>query len=451
MHRCSACPGVNNCVPPSGPNDGDIRFIGEAPGKDENKRLIPFVGRTGQEVNEHYLPLAGLRRDTSTFDNVIKCLPVSSNGRLDIKRQKDLDLLQSCAEAHLYPTLERTQPKLIVPMGTFACRAIDPNINLDLHHGIPIQTRFGVAFPMWHPAGGVHEPKKMLQIRNDWIRLRRYMLGKLHVPVDAYPDPDYKEADTADIKAIDPTIPMGSDTESSRSMGPYCYTYSQYPGTARLIRAENRYHLELLQEKMAIWESILLFHNWLYDRGVTWNMGLRIPDRKVRDTMVKAFLLGNLPQGLKALAYRELGMEMVDFDDLVVPYSKMEVLRYYHDAYAIPWPKPQEQTRRGDDGKWKLYKPQSMTTKFKRFFTDYGKNPETKDVIEMWDNWEDNWAAIEEQVGPWPGKDIAHVPFEEALHYACRDSDATLRIWPVLRQMERAIRTGPQENWRRDP
>src|SRR6185436_3630423 len=121
--------------------------------------------------------------------NSISCLPPSVGGKLDPKRTKDLDLLYSCSEHHLYPEIAETKPKLIIPLGSFACRAIDPDIDLELQHGIPLRTSWGMVFPQFHPAQGLHEPKKMLMIRTDWQRLRQYLVGKLYIARDVYSSP----------------------------------------------------------------------------------------------------------------------------------------------------------------------------------------------------------------------------------------------------------------------
>jgi uracil-DNA glycosylase len=191
VDRCPQCPGTNNCVPPDGPCPADVMFIGEGPGKEENEKLIPFIGKTGREVNEHYLPLAGLRRDQVYVTNAIKCLPSGRGGKLDINRSKDLECLYSCTNHSLYEEIGMVKPSLIVPLGVFACHAIDPSIELDLQHGIPLDTSWGTVFPMYHPAGGLHEPKKMLQIRTDYYRLGKYLKGKLRIPIDEFPNPQY--------------------------------------------------------------------------------------------------------------------------------------------------------------------------------------------------------------------------------------------------------------------
>lgn len=449
--RCALCPGVNRCIEPDGPENADILFIGEAPGKRENQKGRVFIGPSGKEVDGHYLPLAGLRRRDVRFTNAIRCLPSSSGGKLDGSRAADIALLSSCTRFHLFPEIERGRYRLLVPLGGFSGRATCDNLDLDLQHGFPVQTRWGItAFPMWHPARGIHEPKKMLGIREDWQRLRWYLAGKLQVPVDAYPTPDYQEVtDVEEIKDLDDTKPLALDTESTKDRTPHCATYSQTPGTGRLIRAGRLDILGAFQRKLHGWHSYLLVHNWLYDWAVTDSLQLGISNRRVIDTMARVFHLGHLPQGLKALAWRELGMRMEDFEDVVSPHSAWLVTQYYARARQEIWPKPEQILEQDSKtGLWKVKQPQSMNTRLKRFFTDLSKNPE-KDVFNMWSkNWIHDQTMIEERLGPWPGLCISHVPFDLMLYYACRDVDALIRLWPRLQHMKAKVRHTSVERWR---
>ena len=53
MNRCALCPAKHNVVPPSGPEESDVIFIGEAPGpRVRITWVVPFVGKTGEEVNQ---------------------------------------------------------------------------------------------------------------------------------------------------------------------------------------------------------------------------------------------------------------------------------------------------------------------------------------------------------------------------------------------------------------
>lgn len=455
MTRCPECPALNNVVSASGPSRCDLVFIGEAPGKDEDKKMQVFIGKTGQELERGYLPICNLRRENIRITNAIKCLPPGI-GKLNAQRDKDLSMLQSCAEHHLFPELEHAQPKVIIPMGSFACRALDPTINLELQHGFPLQhDRWGTIFPMYHPAGGIHEPKKMLLIRTDWTRLNKFLKGKLRIPTDEYDGKEHYEHVTSatylrSILAGCHNWPIACDTESTRAKRPFCLTFSTEPGTGFLITADDEDCLAILQEELDKWRGVILWHNWLYDIDVVRRMGLKFNNKLIRDTMLMAFHLGNIPQGLKALSYRELGMTMLDFDDLVTPHSSQHVLEYYRQCMSEDWGKPEPELVRGPDGKWKQYKAQSFNQKLKRFFTDYTKNPE-KDIFDMWTtNWVELQAQVEERMGPWPGKCISHAAeadWPTTLRYASRDADATIRLYPVLKRMIRQVRKRPQEHW----
>jgi hypothetical protein len=241
---------------------------------------------------------------------------------------------------------------------------------------------------------------------------------------------------------------MAADTEHSRSKGPYFITWSQQPGSARLIRASDTSLIWKLQEKLDKWEASIYFHNWPYDWSITEDMGLKFPVKFTRDTMAIAYHLGNLPQGLKILAYRLLGMEMQDFEDLVKPYSSNRVYDYYLKAYTFDWDRPEEQLiQDSKTGKWKLHHPQSLKTKLKRLFTDIHKNP-NKNILDVWDTWECHHTDLEEKCGPYTGLDIADVPYDLAMYYSCRDSDATIRLVPVLNKMRESAMSGKlQEMW----
>jgi hypothetical protein len=260
---------------------------------------------------------------------------------------------------------------------------------------------------------------------------------------------DYQEVtDEDEIQELDPTRPLACDTESDRQHRPFCFTYSDRAGYGRLIRASNLHLIRAFQRRTAVWEGPILFHNWLYDWAVTEAMDLHFPYHRIVDTMALVYRLGNLPQGLKALAYRELGMEMEDFEDVVKPHSTERVLDYYRTLQLNDWPKPEEDlVIDSKTGLWKPYKAQGMNTKLKRFFTDYRKNPE-KDVFTSWDNWEVHHMELTAFAGEWPGMCISHVPFHLILQYACRDADALIRLWPILLHMKANVRHTTQERWR---
>ena len=56
------------------PPGADVLLVGEAPGAQEDETGVPFVGRSGQLLDQ-LLGEAGLRREQVAVANVLKCRP----------------------------------------------------------------------------------------------------------------------------------------------------------------------------------------------------------------------------------------------------------------------------------------------------------------------------------------------------------------------------------------
>lgn len=76
--RCTACPDLvlsrSTVVIGDAPEDSRLVLVGEAPGAEEDRTGRPFVGRSGQLLDE-LLTEAGLARDQVAVLNVVKCRP----------------------------------------------------------------------------------------------------------------------------------------------------------------------------------------------------------------------------------------------------------------------------------------------------------------------------------------------------------------------------------------
>ncbi|MFW6384366.1 MAG: uracil-DNA glycosylase [Halodesulfurarchaeum sp.] len=78
VRRCTRCQELtdsrNRIVDGTGPSDADLLFVGEAPGEQEDREGEPFVGRSGDLLEEaladHDLPRAAVR-----ITNVVRCRP----------------------------------------------------------------------------------------------------------------------------------------------------------------------------------------------------------------------------------------------------------------------------------------------------------------------------------------------------------------------------------------
>ena len=281
---------------------------------------------------------------------------------------------------------------------------------------------------------------------------------------------------------------LAQDTESLPDGTPYCLTFSVLPGTGRLIYIRDThliadYHLNVLNAL----DPHQLFHNYLHD--VIPFTALGLPIHTFTDTMVLAYNLclggggdeedqeskaGRGSLSLKVLSYRHLNMHMTSFKDTVYPHSVPHLADWLKSAAQglAPLPKVKlcecshEQGWHEQRGKTqrhtgacsyctckkykaaKLPKPTpddkhlaSLHTRTARLSTKL-----TTDTLDWADtkhdpwkfiktNWAEDMDALELFAGPIPLPSIAHVPEPQLLHYACRDADATLRLYLHLRTL----------------
>src|SRR5437870_8320419 len=74
---CELCPlseTRTNVVFGAGKADADLMFVGEAPGAEEDRQGLPFVGRAGALLTE-LLEGIGMTREDVWISNVIRCRP----------------------------------------------------------------------------------------------------------------------------------------------------------------------------------------------------------------------------------------------------------------------------------------------------------------------------------------------------------------------------------------
>jgi uracil-DNA glycosylase len=136
-----------------------LMFVGEAPGQDEDRQGIPFVGRAGQLLTRTIERL-GLRRDDVYIANVIKCRPPGN-------RDPEPDEVATC-QPFLFRQIDVIRPKVIVALGAFATHALlqtkDPISKL---RGRVFTWRGARLIPTFHPAFLLRNPPEA-QRREAW-------------------------------------------------------------------------------------------------------------------------------------------------------------------------------------------------------------------------------------------------------------------------------------------
>src|SRR3954470_17997959 len=95
--------------------NADLMFIGEAPGRDEDLKGEPFVGRAGQLLTD-IIKAMKLTRDDVYIANVIKCRPPEN-------RNPEPDELEEC-RPFIRRQIEMIKPRVIVTLGRFALQSL---------------------------------------------------------------------------------------------------------------------------------------------------------------------------------------------------------------------------------------------------------------------------------------------------------------------------------------
>jgi DNA polymerase len=125
-NRIKAVPGVG--VP------SKIVFLGEAPGKDEDRRGEPFVGRSGKLLDE-VLEKCGLNRKTNIYiTNTCKCRPPKN-------RNPEPEEATNC-RPFLDLQLKVINPQFIVCLGAVASQNL-----------LAVETPIGYLRGQWHEYG----------------------------------------------------------------------------------------------------------------------------------------------------------------------------------------------------------------------------------------------------------------------------------------------------------
>jgi DNA polymerase len=139
-------------------------FIGEAPGWNEDKEGLPFVGAAGKFLNE-MLASINLTRDQVFVTNVVKCRPPGNRDPLP-------DEISAC-RSYLEEQIEAIDPPVIVTLGRYSMAKWFPNERISRIHGQPREFGKRVVVPMYHPAAALHQASLKATIEADMQKLPR--------------------------------------------------------------------------------------------------------------------------------------------------------------------------------------------------------------------------------------------------------------------------------------
>lgn len=148
----------------AGNPDARLVFIGEAPGAEEDKQGLPFVGDAGQLLTK-MIDAMGLSREQVYICNVLKCRPPLNRNPLPGE-------IQNC-EPYLKRQLAIIKPQIICTLGKFSAQLLlktEATIsslrgNFHEYEGIKLM-------PTYHPAYLLRNPAEKKKV---WADLQQIM------------------------------------------------------------------------------------------------------------------------------------------------------------------------------------------------------------------------------------------------------------------------------------
>lgn len=167
---CALKRGARNLVFADGSPAARVMVVGEAPGRDEDREGLPFVGASGRLL-DRMLAAIGLARDAEDpargvyITNVLPWRPPSNRNPASDEVATMLPFL--------HRHIELAAPEVLVAMGSFAARAL-----LDTQVGITrLRGQWGVwrgvpVLPMRHPAALLRDPGLKRTAWADLLALR---------------------------------------------------------------------------------------------------------------------------------------------------------------------------------------------------------------------------------------------------------------------------------------
>jgi len=160
--KCDLCKTRTNAVPGKGNFQSDVIFVGEAPGRNEDKNGEPFIGVAGKKLSIA-LDEAGISRDAVYITNIVKCRP--PNNRVPKTNERD-----TCQE-YLKQEISIIKPKIICILGNTAFNSILGGSEITKFRGKIVRKDNQLYFLTIHPAATIYNQKLIDVLKSDIVKL----------------------------------------------------------------------------------------------------------------------------------------------------------------------------------------------------------------------------------------------------------------------------------------
>ncbi|MFL5823872.1 MAG: uracil-DNA glycosylase family protein [Solirubrobacteraceae bacterium] len=218
VRDCTRCPlhqGRTNAVFGAGNADAELMFIGEAPGANEDRLGLPFVGAAGKLL-DRLLGEIGLDRKDVWIGNVLRCRPPDN-------RDPQPREIESC-QAYLFEQVRLIEPSVICTLGNFSTKLLrGDTTGISRLHGREevrvVGSRAVRLYPLFHPAAALYTPSMLETLRTDFHDIPELLAQGAPAqpdPVDEPPDLDELELDD---EVSEPGVPVLSGPDPVSQLG----------------------------------------------------------------------------------------------------------------------------------------------------------------------------------------------------------------------------------------
>jgi len=188
--RCPLSQTRTKVVFGNGNADAELMFVGEAPGADEDRQGLPFVGRAGRLLDE-MLAGIGLSREEVFVANVLKCRPPGN-------RDPQPNEIETC-RPYLHEQVRLIEPRVVCTLGNFATKLLTGNqTGITRVRGTPqvhtLGERTVFVLPLFHPAAALRTPAVAETLRKDFESLPALLAQPLPEQEGPEPQPEPPEA-----------------------------------------------------------------------------------------------------------------------------------------------------------------------------------------------------------------------------------------------------------------
>jgi uracil-DNA glycosylase len=174
----------------AGNANADLMFIGEAPGANEDRIGLPFVGQAGKLLDK-LLAEIGMERTDVFIANTLKCRPPDN-------RDPHPNEIEACQD-YLRRQVDLIAPVVICTLGNFSTKLLraDTTGISRLHGQEEVRTigsRAVRLYPLYHPAAALYTPSTLETLRADFRRIPGLLaLGAPAQPEVSEPVPEIDE------------------------------------------------------------------------------------------------------------------------------------------------------------------------------------------------------------------------------------------------------------------